>query len=400
MDRIRQLRNPIRDYAWGSRTALAELQGRPSPAPQPEAELWIGAHPGAPSEVRCDGEWIPLGEWIRRDPAAVLGEAVMRRFGAELPFLFKVLAPVQALSIQTHPDAEQARAGFERENTAGLALDDPQRNYRDPNPKPELICALTRFEVLCGFRRVGEILAGLEALELPGLAAPLKLLRGSPDRDGLAAFFSGLLTQPLAQRRRVAEQAAEAARDGRGDSGQCALVSRLAEQHPGDPGVLAPLLLHFVALEPGEALFLPAGELHSYLGGVGVELMANSDNVLRGGLTAKHVDVPELLATLSFRQEAPPLLLPRGEAPLEAAYDTPAREFRLSVLRPGADAYQSPRERSVEILLCSEGEARVHDVAGADTTPLARGEALLVPAAVERYRIEGDAMIYRAGVPA
>jgi mannose-6-phosphate isomerase len=324
----------------------------------------------------------------------------MRRFGAELPFLFKVLAPVQALSIQTHPDAEQARAGFERENAAGLALDDPQRNYRDPKPKPELICALTRFEALCGFRHVAEILAGLEALELPGLAAPLKALRGSSDRDGLAAFFAGLLTPAPAERRRLAEQTAEAARKGRGDPQQCALVTRLAEQYPGDPGVLAPLLLHFVALEPGEALFLPAGELHSYLGGVGVELMANSDNVLRGGLTGKHVDVPELLATLSFRQGAPPLLTPRGANPLEVAYDTPAREFRLSVLRPAAAAYESPRERSVEILLCSEGEARVYDVKRPGTTLLARGEALLVPAALDRYRIEGDATIYRAGVPA
>ena len=399
MDRIRQLRNPIRDYAWGSRSALAELQGRPSPAPRPEAELWMGAHPGAPSEVRCDGDWIPLGDWIRRDPEAVLGKAVLERFGAELPFLFKVLAPVQALSIQTHPNAEQAREGFERENAAGLAPADPRRNYRDPHPKPELICALTRFEALCGFRGVNEILAGLEALEVECLAALLKALRGSPDGDGLAAFFSGLLTQAPGERSRLAQQVAEAARAGRGDSRHCALVTRLAEQYPGDPGVIAPLLLNFVVLEPGEALFLPAGELHSYLGGVGVELMANSDNVLRGGLTGKHVDVPELLATLSFRQGAPPRLAPRGADPLEVAYDTPAREFRLSVLRPAAGAYKSPRERSVEILLCTEGEARVHDVMRAAATPLARGQALLVPAALERYRIEGDATIYRAGVP-
>ena len=159
MDRIRRLRNPIRDYAWGSKTALAQLQGRPGPTASPEAELWMGAHPLFPSEVEVDSDsdWVPLSEWIRRDPAAVLGEETARRFGGELPFLFKVLAAERALSIQAHPDAQQARAGFERENAAGLALEDPRRNYRDANPKPELICALTRFRLLCGFRRADEI---------------------------------------------------------------------------------------------------------------------------------------------------------------------------------------------------------------------------------------------------
>ncbi|MHC4473979.1 MAG: mannose-6-phosphate isomerase, class I, partial [Planctomycetota bacterium] len=189
MDRIRRLRNPIRDYAWGSKTALAQMQGRPSPTASPEAELWMGAHPLFPSEVEVDSGWLPLSEWIRRDPAALLGEETVRRFGGKLPFLFKVLAAERALSIQAHPDAEQARAGFERENAAGLALEDPRRNYRDANPKPELICALTRFVALCGFRPTQEIAADLDALGVPALRGASAGLRAAPGRAGLGSFF-------------------------------------------------------------------------------------------------------------------------------------------------------------------------------------------------------------------
>jgi mannose-6-phosphate isomerase len=400
MNRIRLLRNPIRDYAWGSRSALAELTGRPAPAPTPEAELWMGAHPAAPSEVRADSGWVSLPDWIRRDPEAVLGVETARRFGGELPFLFKVLAPERALSIQTHPDAERARAGFERENAAGLELGDPKRSYRDPNPKPELICALTRFRLLCGFRRAEEILRGFLALRLSSLEPLIAELRGAPEGGGLERFFRALMTRDDEERRRLAEEVAEAATRGEQDRLVCGWVQELAHQHPGDVGVLAPLLLNPIELGPGQALYLPAGELHSYLGGVGVELMANSDNVLRGGLTTKHVDVTELLDTLSFREGLPPLLEPRAVAEAERVYDTPAHEFSLSVLRSSRAAPVSvDTGGSVEILLCTEGEAVVRGRAHREATPLPRGAAALVPAGAGAYRVEGEATLHRAGVP-
>jgi mannose-6-phosphate isomerase len=400
MDRIRRLRNPIRDYAWGSRTALAQMQGRPSPTASPEAELWMGAHPLCPSEVEADSGWVPLSEWIRRDPAALLGEQTARRFAGELPFLFKVLAAERALSIQAHPDAEQARAGFERENAAGLALEDPRRNYRDAHAKPELICAFTRFAVLCGFRPTQEIAANLEALGVPGLRGEAARLRASPGRAGLEPFFRELLTRGAEERRRVAAEVADAAQRAADGGPPWSWVTELARQHPGDLGVLAPLLLNLIELSPGEALYLPPGELHSYLHGVGVELAGNSDNVLRGGLTGKRVDVAELLSTLSFRQGSPPRLAPRALAPGEAVYDTPARDFVLSVLRPSA---HEPVERgaggSLEILLCVEGEAAVVDLTRDERTPLPGGAAALVPASVPGHRLEGEARVFAAGVP-
>jgi mannose-6-phosphate isomerase len=400
MDRIRPLRNPIRDYAWGSRTALAELRGERSPAPHPQAELWMGAHPAAPSEVRADTGWTSLADWIGRDPEAVLGREAARGFGGALPFLFKLLAAERPLSIQAHPDADRARAGFERENAAGIPLDAPHRSYPDPNAKPELLCALTPFAALCGFRAAGELVAQVDELRAPRLAALVGDLRLRRDRASLEGFFGALLTLDAEEQAAVVAEVVEAAAGGRGDPQVSGWILELAQEHPGDSGVLAPLFLNLIELRPGEALFLPDRELHSYLHGVGVEIMGNSDNVLRGGLTSKHVDVGELLATLTFESGPPRILAARSVGPAESVYDTPAREFALAVLRPreGA-AFDSAEDRSVEILFCAEGEAVVEDSARGEMTPLPRGAAVLVSAAVPGYRLRGDATVFRASVP-
>jgi mannose-6-phosphate isomerase len=193
MESIRRLRNPIREYSWGSHTALADLLGEPSPSARPQAELWMGAHPIAPSEVQLASGWVPLGEWIAGDAPAILGERVAAEFGGRLPFLLKVLAVDRPLSLQAHPDAERARRGFERENRAGLPLDAPNRSYRDPNPKPELICALTPFGALCGFRPLDEIVAQIDELRARALAALLGPLRSERKPEHLATFFEALL---------------------------------------------------------------------------------------------------------------------------------------------------------------------------------------------------------------
>jgi mannose-6-phosphate isomerase len=400
MDRIRLLRNPIREYAWGSRTALAELLGQPSPSARPQAELWMGAHPAAASEVRCDSKWVPLGDWIRRDPEAVLGPEVARRFAGEIPFLLKVLAAARPLSLQAHPAAARARAGFERENAAGIALNAPQRCYRDPSPKPELLCALTPFAALCGFRPIDDIVANVDALRVRRLAGLIRPLRRERSRENLRGFYRGLMELAASESAEAVAEAVEAADRGYGDPAVRDWLRELAEGHPGDPGALSPLFINLLELRPGEALFLPAGELHAYLRGTAVEIMANSDNVLRGGLTEKHVDVAELLASLSFESGRPEVLMPRVVGPVESVYETPAREFVLTVLRPRPDAaFESAPTRSIEILLCVEGEAAVEDVVRDGATPLPRGSAVLVPAASAGYRLRGDATVFRAGVP-
>ena len=394
MDRIRLLRNPIRAYAWGSRTALARLQGRPAPSAGPEAELWIGAHPAAPSSVLVDGNAVPLPAWIARDPARVLGPQATARFGGELPFLLKILALARPLSLQVHPDAPRARAGFARETRAGIPLDAPERCYRDPRAKPELVCALEPFRALAGFRLPAEILARFESL-LPALPPALAPLRARPDAAGWRAAFESLLSaEPGASGELVAEAAGASRRVAHPGLDW---LPRLAELHPGDPAALAPVFLHEVALAPGEALFLPPGVPHCYLEGLAVEVAASCDNVVRGGLTPKPVDARELLAVVRLEAEAPASLLPRAVSPGEAVYTTPCAEFRLSALRP--DAGRSVEAQGFGVVLCTEGAIRVQTLAGGDPVEIGPGAALLVPAAAGRHRVEGHGLAWRVTIP-
>jgi mannose-6-phosphate isomerase len=400
MNKIGLLENDVQNYVWGSRAAIADLLGRPSPSSEPEAELWMGAHPKAPSRVQIDGVWTPLPDVIARDPAGVLGKRVAGRFGGKLPFLFKVLAAAEPLSIQAHPDLAQARQGFARENERGVRLEAPDRNYRDDNHKPEIICALTPFWGLNGFRSVGDILDTFDIVGPAELAPEIKRLAAHPSEQGLREFFTAIMTMDVARKRRaVAEAVARAATGASGDP-VCEWMQRLQGRYPGDIGVLSPMLLNLVELEPGQAMFLHARRLHAYLDGTGVELMANSDNVLRGGLTPKHVDVPELLRVLRFDETAIDVLTPEPRAPGERVYRTDVDEFRLSVIEVDErTSYASAEERSVEIAMCTKGSARIAAVESGETVTVSRGMSFLVPASVRRYRIEGTATLYRASVP-
>jgi mannose-6-phosphate isomerase len=398
LQRIALLGNQIQEYAWGSRTALGELLGTPVPTPAPQAELWMGAHPKAPSRVLLERGEVPLPEWIRSDPEGVLGPDVARRFGGELPFLFKVLAAEAPLSIQAHPNAEQAARGFARENERGLGPDAPDRSYRDPRPKPELICALTRFRALKGFRRIPRILELLERLAVPALEGRVAALRADPSTRGLARFFREQLCVPSAERARLAEEIARRAAGRAEEDRAFAWVATLQENHPGDPGVLSPLLLNTVELAPGQGLYLGAGELHSYLEGVGIEAMASSDNVLRGGLTPKHVDVDALMSVLTFAAGDAEVLEPAPRGAGVAVYETPAAEFEVAVVRVGEGRdHEDETSRGVEIWICTEGAGRVE----ASNAGLAwrSGSVWIVPAAVARYRVCGSGVLYRASVP-
>ncbi|QRK06107.1 mannose-6-phosphate isomerase, class I [Archangium violaceum] len=392
------LDNVIQPYAWGSRTAIAELLGQPSPSSSNQAELWLGAHPGGPSRVRRGTGVQTLLEAIRSAPERELGAGVTRRFGAELPFLLKVLAAETPLSLQTHPSLAQAREGYARENGLGVPLTAPNRNYKDANHKPELICALTPFDALCGFRRADETLALFDELGLSALESLLAPLRASPDARGVARLFEALMTCPREQRGPLVDAvvSACAARVGQGGRfvEELRWAVRLGELYPGDPGVIGALLLNLVRLRPGEAIYLSAGNLHAYLRGVGVEIMANSDNVLRGGCTPKHVDVPELLRVLDFRCGPIGLVQATSTDGVEHVYTTPTEEFRLSrfQLRPGVSA--RPERRGPEILLCTSGAARLS--VGGEAIALPRGASVFVSAADGAYSLEGDGVVFRA----
>ena len=323
------LRPVIRPYPWGTRTAIAELQGRPVPAPGPEAELWMGAHPSAPSGVG----WTTLDEAIAVAPERALGADCAGRFGGRLPFLLKVLSAEKALSIQVHPSRAQAEAGYAAENARGLAAGDPARNYVDDWPKPELLYALTPFEVAVGLRTPADASALLRALEVDELEPLAAALADAVGEDALGAALASVLEWPeprplvasvVAACQRLAASASPFA-------GACAAAVRIAADHPGDVGVLALLLMRHEVLQPGQAVFMPAGGLHAYLHGTGIELLANSDNVVRSGLTGKHIDVPELLRLLD-PAVAVPVLSPRRLADGLATFDTPAEEFRLYLI--------------------------------------------------------------------
>jgi mannose-6-phosphate isomerase len=374
--RILPLRGAIKHYAWGSRTALADWLGRPGPSPEPEAELWLGAHPSGPAEVEIGGRWEPLDRWLARDQSP-------------LPFLLKLLAVERPLSLQVHPDAEQARAGFERERERPAG----ERRYSDPFAKPELVCALTPFTALCGFRPADEVAARLAALG----AAEIFPAAGD-EASRLAGFLGGWLGASREARRSVLGRLRAAARGAAPRDPASAWLLRLDAEYPDDPGVLAPLFLHLVELAPGEALFLPPGELHCYLAGVAVELMGSSDNVLRGGLTPKPVYVDELLRVARFAARRPPLLRPLERRPGASAYPTPADEFELSLLEPNPDRPVTvARPRGLEVLWCASGSVRV--VAGDSIVVRERGQSCLVREAAQGYRVEGAGRVYRAAAP-
>ena len=399
MDRIAVLKNPVQDYAWGSKTAIQTLLGLPVPSEKPAAELWLGAHPKAPSEVMIEGEWRSLEKVIERDPVSVLGKGVAERFSNKLPFLFKVLAADRPLSIQVHPNLEEAREGFARENRLGISLDASERNYKDANHKPETLCAITPFEGLKGFRTPEAIISLMDRVSVSTLSHELVRLRKEPDGSGLKHFFTSLMSLDQTRRERLIDEAIRGAERCAGEDRSFYWMVELNREYPGDIGVLSPLIFNLVELEPGEAIYIPAGELHAYLKGVGMELMANSDNVLRGGLTPKHVDVPELLKIVNFSPEpVGKVKLSRG-LPGEKIYATPADEFQLSVISvANGDLFISERDGGVEIMICMEGEARIKDRGNKEPLVLTTGSSVIIPASVGWYQIEGRAELYKATV--
>lgn len=389
-----RLVNPIKGYSWGSRSAIAELLGQPAPADEPQAEMWMGAYPSAPSMLMHGGTEQSLAAAVEESPRELLGEATLARFGARLPFLLKVLAVEQPLSLQVHPSGEHASRGFAAEQRNGVPLDSPKRTYRDASHKPELICALTPFEALCGLRPVAEIVDVLEELAVPQLDFAVAALARNGEPDGIRALLMGIFT--AADPVRLVAAVHGACSSLTGSDGRFAasfrLTADLAQRFPGDPGVVVSLLLNLLRLRPGEATYVPPGRLHSYLGGVGIEIMASSDNVLRGGLTTKNLDVAELMSVLEPRSAVPEIIdcLPDGSG--WCTYATPAVDFALSRVilagdRVGADL------SGPQILLCVDGALSLTNADGKHA--VSRGQSVFVPAG-ERVALSGTGTAFRA----
>jgi mannose-6-phosphate isomerase len=399
LNKISILKNPVQEYAWGSKTALQGLIGKDVPTDKPAAELWMGAHPKAPSKAFVDGEWKTLDKAIEDNPELILGTNVAERFSNKLPFLFKVIAADRPLSVQVHPNLDQARAGFARENSLRIPLNASNRNYKDENHKPEILCALTSFQALKGFRKIEEILGLMDKALPSSLSHELGQLRKHPDTEGLKHFFNVIFKMDRSQQSLVVKESVSLVEGCTNEHQAFHLMAKLNREYPGDIGVLSPLFLNLVQLEPGEAIYLPAGELHTYLHGVGVELMANSDNVLRSGLTSKHIDASELLEIVDFKIDPLQIVKPVGRGTCETMYPTPANEFLLSEISVDeGHPFTSPRDRSVEILICVKGKAHIRDMAGGKVLALKKGQSIIVPASVSLYRIEGNAKLFKASV--
>jgi mannose-6-phosphate isomerase len=407
---ILPLQGAVQHYEWGGYDFIPQLLGIDNSRQEPFAELWIGAHPKSPSLVELSGRSEPLHAWIAHNPEFVLGKPVARQFQGRLPYLLKILDARQMLSIQAHPAKTQAEEGYARENQAGISLSAPQRNYKDDNHKPEAHVALTDFWMLHGFRppdEIAELLKAVPEFQVLAEAFPVSWLQ-SP--QGAAAAMRSLYACVMTLRQEEV------------DACLCPLLARLcldpasAKSSPDywalraavefplpgghiDRGIFSIYFLNLLQLKPGQGTYQSAGVLHAYLEGTNVEIMANSDNVLRGGLTPKHVDVPELLSILKFEGGRPEILEGTVVSALEKVYRTPSREFELSSLRLGpGQNYQSPPQHSADTLICLEGSGVIQ--AAGEPYPFSPGRACMVTADVP-YSLAPTMLstLYKASIP-
>ncbi len=391
------LEGTVQHYAWGSTTAVARLLGR-EPSGHPEAELWLGAHPSAPSCLLTADGAVPLDAAIAQDPKRMLGERVRNLFGDRLPYLLKVLAAEQPLSIQAHPSADQAAAGHAAENAAGVPADAPHRCYRDAHHKPEVIYAAEPFEALAGLRPADEVLQVLSGVDSTSLGPLREALAGS---SGARDAVRMLMSLPQQDVSRLVDDVARACRarvSAGSHSWEHSNAVRLAEAYPGDRGVLLALLMHHVSLKPGEALFMRPGMLHCHLRGVGVEIMAASDNVIRGGLTPKHVDVEELLRIAELEPCQVPFVPAQRPSSSVEVFAPGVPEFALTRVQVQSGRPVTLPDNGPRIVLCLDGDTQLR--VDGQTLPLGRGGSVFVPDSDGPLTVEGAGVVFVASVPA
>ncbi|WP_170114878.1 mannose-6-phosphate isomerase, class I [Photobacterium rosenbergii] len=390
--RFYRMHNVIQDYAWGSTTSIGQLFGIENPESKPQAEIWMGAHQNGCSQIDIDGKPTLLSDFIDADKATLVGAQTAETFG-ELPYLFKVLAAEKALSIQVHPSKAQAEAGFAKEEELGIPRTAGNRNYKDPNHKPELVYALTPYQAMNGFREFADIVANFRKLEIAEINALVDALEVNQNEAGLETFFEAMLSlDGEAKDTSVAKLLAYA--EVNKSQELFALILDLAEQYPGDIGLFAPLMLNTLTLQPGEAMFLYACTPHAYIKGTGLEIMANSDNVLRAGLTPKYMDVPELVACTTC-QPIPfdsLLMAPKVENGAEH-YPIPVPDFKFSVYQQVEN--QALTTDSAEILFAVDAPLTLSHEEG-ETVTINKGESVFIPANAGTYQASSTGKFARA----
>lgn len=386
------MHNVIQSYAWGSIDSINQLFDIPNPKGEPQAEVWMGTHPNGCSYVEFSGEKIKLSTLIEQKKTDFLSIQTVEQFG-ELPYLFKILAANQALSIQVHPSKAEAEEGFARENAQGILINATNRNYKDPNHKPELVYALTNYQAMNGFRPLSDIISLFSALVIDEIASLLSHLKRNQNETGLEHFFTKLLSLCGEKKRRVLEQLLSYARS-HAKQPIFALIEELATQYPNDIGLFAPLMLHVLTLQPGEAMFLDARTPHAYLKGTALEIMANSDNVLRAGLTPKHIDVVELAKCTLFKEksEATLLLTPIQQGDM-LSFPVPVADFKFAIFPRPQQA--NITVSSAEILLPIDCDATLVSPCGTVLT-VHKGQSVFIPAYTEKYCLSAAGRVARA----
>ncbi len=405
---VYKLENTVQKYDWGSKDFLPGLLGKKNPEDAPWAELWMGAHPKAPSLAidPWSGASTPLDKLIAADPVATLGSLVAGRFGSTLPFLFKVLSAAKPLSIQAHPAKHKAERGYEREEFAGVPLDAPDRNYKDPNHKPETVVALTPFRGMCGFRPIDDIIENVKTLSPGSWRLLAGRLADAPGQLELSVFFykfvsmtGDMKTESLlkakARSRRIIDVEGRDSHKGK----LFVWILRLMDEYPGDIGALAPLVLNLFELKPGQAINLAASQAHAYLEGSAIEIMANSDNVLRGGLTSKHIDIPELLSVLAFESKDIEPMFPEGAADGFTRYQCIVPDYAIAKAAINGSLSISGRPAVPEILLCTSGSIALL-IDNGKSVSMPQGASVFITGDHGRYTLEGEGEVYRASVPA
>lgn len=380
-------------YAWGDTAYIQTLCNLPELYGKPLAEMWLGSHPKAPSRLAIDGVNTPLNEFISANTASSLGKAA-NVFDTKLPFLLKVLAAEKALSIQIHPDKESAETGFAAENALGIDFDNPKRSFKDANHKPELLCALTDFTVMCGFRSYGGIVDNFTIFEVNHLWPSFAYFAANRTRSSLKLLFLEILSSPadvletFCKTMQATANVINPAQDLLHK-----VCCELIDQYALDPGVVAPLLLNLAVLKPGEAIYLPAGIMHAYIKGAGIELMANSDNVIRGGLTPKYIDQNKLLELADFQEFIlKPITCSRIDE-TDCVYPTEAKEFELHKLELDG-SYNFASNNAPQIILCLEGEFSCNN-----ELFVLKGEAIFVCAGEAVMLLSGKASLFVATLP-
>jgi mannose-6-phosphate isomerase len=392
--KIYKLQGTAQHYAWGGSHFIPALLGIQNVEGKPYAEYWMGAHPSAPGKFETDGEFLSWYDLIQKDPVKYLGEKVYGKFG-ELPYLFKVLDVKEMLSIQVHPTKKEAAKGFDREEAAGIPINAPHRNYKDRNHKPEVMVALSDFWLLHGFKKEDELKETLQSV--PEFASLIPVF----DKEGYYGLYKAVMEMPTEQADEILRPIVERE-----------LQSNHFRTKPGywvkklyengfdgrniDRGIFSIYFFNIVELAPGQAIFQGAGVPHAYLEGQNIELMANSDNVLRGGLTPKHIDVPELLKHIVFEGIQPNVLNPAVSDDGEINYPLPVDDFAISAIELQDRQEYENESKSAEIFLVMTGK-----VTTGNELLCKRGEAFVVlPETKYTIKaIDDKTLLYKAFVP-